>query len=144
MMGIRQGLVVIVVGLLVGCHQPPQGGPRLPTSPVTGVVLIDGNPVEMVEVTCQADGDSAAIKYPLSTMTNKEGKFALTTYTSGDGLAEGTYVLTFKWLELSLAPVDKFKGAYADVKKSKHKITVEKGKKCDAGTIELSSKGPGK
>ncbi|WP_010588446.1 hypothetical protein [Schlesneria paludicola] len=144
MTGIKHGLMLLVTGLLIGCHQPPTGGPRLPTSPVTGIVFVDGNPAEMVEVTCQSDGESSAIKYPLTTTTDKDGKFSLTTYQTGDGLPEGTYVLAFKWLEPSLVPVDKFKGAYADLKKSTFKVTVIKGQKCDAGTIELSSKGPGK
>jgi hypothetical protein len=137
-------LVALIFSLLItGCSQPPRGGPREKTYPVTGVVVVDGEPTEMVEVVCHPDGESSKIKYDVSTMTDKDGQFSLTTYQSGDGLPEGTYILTFKWMEPGFVPKDKFKGAYADPTKSTQKVTVVTGQKNDLGEIELSSKGPG-
>lgn len=131
-------------GLLsVGCSSGElPGGPRLETTPVTGIVHVDGNPAELVEVECHPAPDSTGIKYPISTTTDKDGIFTLTTYESSDGLPEGTYTLSFKWLEPALVPKDKFKGAYANPQKSQHKITVVKGQETVIGVIELSSKGP--
>lgn len=134
--------IFLAAGLVCGCSEPPRGGPRLQTSPVTGVIQVDGQAAELVEITCQAEGENAALKYPLSTMTDKDGKFALTTYQSGDGLPEGVYLLSFKWQEPGIVPKDKFNGAYADPKKSGHKLTVVKGQKNELGVLDLSSKGP--
>lgn len=127
---------------LVGCSAEPPGPPRFETSPVTGIVHVDGSPAELVEVECHPASDSSAIKYTISTTTNSEGVFTLTTYEASDGLPEGTYTLCFKWLEPALVPKDKFKGAYADPKKSKQTITVVKGQETKIGTIELLSTGP--
>lgn len=127
--------------LLIGCSGgEPQGGPRFETNAVAGIVHIDGQPADLVEVTCYPSADSTSVKYPLSAMTSADGAFSLTTYESGDGLPEGTYTLTFKWMEPALVPKDKLKGAYADPSKSQHKITVVKGQETVVGTIELSSK----
>ena len=135
---------VILLALIVGCREQQRGGPRLETYATTGVVKIDGEPGDLVEVQCHPGPDATGIKYTLSTMTDKDGKFSLTTYESGDGLPEGTYTLTFQWLEPGFVPKDKLKGAYADPKKSTHSIKVVKGQPTDAGVIELSSKGPAK
>ena len=132
------GLVTL---LLFGCSGgEPQGGPRFETNAVTGIVHIDGQPADLVEVTCYPATDSASIKYPLSTVTSADGAFSLTTYESGDGLPDGTYTLTFKWMEPALVPKDKLRGAYADPSKSTHKITVVKGQETVIGTIELTTK----
>jgi hypothetical protein len=127
---------------LTGCSSGElPGGPRFETSPVTGTIHIDGVPAELVEVECHPAPDSTGIKYPISTMTDKDGVFTLTTYESSDGLPEGTYTLSFKWLEPGLVPRDKLKGAFSDPKRSQHKITVVKGQETVIGIVELSSKG---
>jgi 5-hydroxyisourate hydrolase-like protein (transthyretin family) len=128
--------------LVAGCSQELPGGPRFETYPTRGVVRVDGQPAELVEVSCHPAADSKNVKYTLSSMTDKDGKFELTTYTSSDGLPEGTYKLSFRWIEPSFVPKDKFNGAYADPSKSKFQITIENGKESDLGVIELSSKGP--
>lgn len=139
----RMCLGILVVTAITGCSEELPGGPRFKTQPTRGIVKVDGQPAELVEVNCHPAADSRNVKYTLSTMTDKDGKFELTTYTSSDGLPEGTYTLSFKWIEPGFVPKDKFKGAYADPKKSKFQVTVEDGKESDLGVIELSSKGPG-
>ncbi len=136
------GFVFVAMLFVVGCSRPQRGGPRLATSPVFGTVNVDGQPTEMVEVNCHPEGDTSKIKYTVTSMTDKAGKFTLGTYEGGDGLPEGTYTLSFKWIETGFAPKDKFKGAYADPAKSEHKITIHGGKaeKIDLGVIELKSK----
>lgn len=139
--GIR---ILVLLSLLIptGCSKPQRGGPRFKTSPVTGTVLIDGQPKEMVEVTCHPDAASTTIKYPVVTMVDRDGKFSLGTYEGNDGLPEGTYKLTFKWLEPGLVLKDKLKGAYDDPQKTEYSVTVkaDKGEKLDAGLIDLKTK----
>lgn len=139
---LRYGAVFIAL-LLAGCSDAPRGERPFETHPVTGIVHVDGQPAERVQVDCYPAADSTAIKYKLSTVTDKDGRFLLTTYESGDGVPEGTYTLTFQWLEVSLSPRDQFKGKYADPQTSQHKFTVVKGQDNDLGIIKLSSGGPG-
>ncbi len=78
------GSVLALVGMtLVGC-----GGSGLPTVPVTGQVLVDGQPMEGVSVVfnpVDAGGRAA------SGVTDAEGKFTLTTEVNGDGALPGSY-----------------------------------------------------
>jgi hypothetical protein len=138
---LRRSIFVILVAFVAGCSSSePQGGPRIATFPVHGVVEVDGLPTELVEVICHPSPDSTGIKYPVSSMTDMLGAFTITTYEASDGLPEGTYTLTFQWLEPSLVPRDKFDGAFADPGSSQHKITVVKGQETDIGIIKLSTK----
>jgi len=136
------GAVLLAAIVFSGCSKPQRGGPRLTTSPVFGIVQVDGQATEMVEVNCHPEGDTSKIKYTVTSMTDKDGKFTLGTYEGGDGLPEGIYTLSFKWIETGFAPKDKFRGAYADPAKSEHKVTIkgDKGEKIDLGIIELKSK----
>lgn len=81
----------IIVLLLAGCSDGPRGDRPFTTNPVTGIVHIDGQPAERVQVDCHPAADSNTVKYMLSTVTDKDGRFSLSTYDSGDGLPEGTY-----------------------------------------------------
>ena len=81
----------IIVLLLAGCSDGPRGDRPFTTHPVTGIVHIDGQPAERVQVDCHPAADSSTVKYMLSTVTDKDGRFSLSTYDSGDGLPEGTY-----------------------------------------------------
>lgn len=126
-----------------GCSKPRLGEPRMKTYPVTGVVTVDGEPAAFLEIECHPESDTE-LKRPVIAVTNTEGRFSIGTYESGDGLPEGSYVLTFKWVEMGIAAVDKLKGAYADPQKSDYKVTVVAGETTDIGEIELSSEGAGK
>ena len=138
---LRRLISAISLLLINGCSSgEPQGGPRIATFPVHGTVEVDGVPAELVEVICTPAPDSTGVKYPISSMTDMVGAFTITTYEASDGLPEGTYTLTFKWLEPSLVPIDKFDGAFADPSSSQHKITVVKGQETDIGVIKLSTK----
>jgi hypothetical protein len=76
---------------------------------------------------------------------DKEGKFAISTYLSGDGAPTGSYTVTIEWRELSgmfkqdVGGPDRLKGAYADVKKAPFQITVE-GRDNDLPPFEISTK----
>jgi hypothetical protein len=132
----------IVFCVLVGCSRKPMGGPRLETTPLSGKVLVDGEPATGLTVECHPESGSSAIKQPLYAMTDTEGKFSVGMYQAGDGLPEGTYSLAFRWEEFGRSDRDKLKTAYADPAKSKVKVTVVKGKANNLEPIELSTKNP--
>ena len=139
---LRSGAVILLALAITGCSK---GGPeivRLPTSPVTGVIHVNGEPTAMVEVSCRPDAGSSEINYAVIAVSDEDGAFKLGTYESGDGLPAGSYTLTFNWIEMGLTPKDKFKGKYANPAKSEQKFTVEghEEEQVDLGTIELTSK----
>jgi len=99
-----------------------------------------------LQVACHdVKGIDTAAPTVSSAMTGPDGKFAISTYQSADGVPAGDYVLTFTWgtfnmISKSYGGPDKLKGRYADLQKSQHRFTVEPGKPTDLGRIELSAK----
>jgi hypothetical protein len=69
---------------LMGC-----GDPHRPI-PVSGLVTLDGNPVEGATLSFFAI-DSAKEGRPAQGVTNGQGLFFMTTMTDGDGVIPGTY-----------------------------------------------------
>lgn len=134
--------LILAACVLVGCSKAEPEGPRLPTTPVGGVVHVDGKPVSMVEVTCHPDAGNTEMKHPVMVFTDDQGRFDMTTYVKGDGLPSGEYALTFSWLEMGMTAKDKFKGKYSSLRKSTHKFSVKGAadEKVDLGTIELKTK----
>jgi hypothetical protein len=123
-----------------------QDANRKPTFPVTGQLLVDGNPAEDVQITCHAVG-GVDKENPTSsrTDTGEHGVFKFSTYAGGDGVPEGDYVLTFFWGQTNVftreyVGPDKLNDRYRDPKKSEVSFTVKKGAPTDLGTIELTSK----
>lgn len=148
----RPSLSVLVFSGLVwfGCSgcglDLPHGPPRKQTFPVTGVVVVDGQPVEMLEVACHdvkligTDGSMVVAAY-----TDAKGKFELSSYQAGDGVPEGDYVVTFSWGEINLISrsyggPDKLKDRYKSPQESKVKFTAKKGTPVDLGKIVLITK----
>ena len=77
---------------LIGCSQKSSrpAPEKLATVPVTGTVRFQGKPLANASVRFQSqDGKVSA-----GGTTDTDGKFTLTTYTSGDGAPVGTYVVT--------------------------------------------------
>jgi hypothetical protein len=136
-------MTVTVAGFFAGCGQSDQD--RLPTFPVVGKVLVDGEPVEMLAIRCvrlsEADKD-----HPTQSQcfTTADGTFTISTYESGDGVPEGEYVLTFQWGEWNMFSHsyggDKLDGRYNDPAKSEIKFEVIPGEPTDLKTIELTTK----
>ena len=130
-----------------GCGKDlPQGPPRKQTFPVTGVVLVDGQPVEVLEISChdvkRIGTDDSVI---VTAYTDAQGKFELASYVAGDGVPEGDYVLTFLWGEMNIISrsyggPDKLKERYKSPQESKVKFTAKKGTPVDLGKIELTTK----
>jgi hypothetical protein len=114
------------------------------TIPVTGVVKADGIPAEGVTVNFQpVGGMDTAQPTVTQAMTDKEGKFAATTYELADGAPPGEYNVTFTWGKLNRISMtfdgDDFKGKYSDPNTSKFKASVASGAPVDMGVIELST-----
>lgn len=130
--------------LITSCG--PKGPPRKETFPVTGEVVVDGQPAASVQVTLtDVNGMDKKMPTVSSAMTGEDGKFAISTYQQADGVPEGEYTVTFMWGKLNLFSMqyggpDKLKDKYSDPKKSTFKIKVEKGKPADMGRVELTTK----
>ena len=109
---------------IVGCggSTGPQGGPRVSTVAITGVVKVDGVPAPFLRVVAVPVGGVGAV--PME--------------------SPGQYQMTFVWGQINLMNSqysgDKFKGKYADPAKSEHNLTVtDSDEPHDLGVIELSS-----
>ncbi len=135
--------ISLLVSLVTACREQTQF--RKETFPVTGQVLVDGQPAAQLQVLCHnVAGLDAEHPTFSQAVTNAEGKFKIATYEQADGVPEGEYVLTFAWQEFNALQVgysgpDKLKGKYSNPKTSQFRFKVEKGKPVDLGTIELSA-----
>jgi 5-hydroxyisourate hydrolase-like protein (transthyretin family) len=136
-------IVLVLLGcvLMVGCG--PSGPQRVPTYPVKGVVLVDGQPAAGVAIRCIPMGERDRSIPETAAFTREDGSFQLSTYEQSDGVPEGEYALTFQWGEMNLITRsyvgDKLKGKYADPQNSPVRFKVEKGKPIDLGKIELTT-----
>ncbi|MFO1005391.1 MAG: hypothetical protein U0929_05510 [Planctomycetaceae bacterium] len=137
-------VVAVVATIAEGCGRQELVDPNeLPTSPVTGTVLVDGKPVGMIRVVANDMSDPPRTISSPSAFTDNEGKFKLRTFREDDGAPDGEYNLTFQYGTMNLImgrdyKGDKFKGKYSKKDDSKFKLKVE-GKPVDMGTIELKT-----
>jgi hypothetical protein len=141
----RIWLIVLTCVALCSCSQGPTGPPRKETVPVQGQVVVDGTPAAGVDVVCNPVNGGNAQDFTAShSVTDQEGKFAVTTYEAGDGAPVGEYVLTFSWkLDNPVSGVkdgpDKLNGRYMNPAASQHPLKVESGKPVDLGQIQLTT-----
>ncbi|MEZ6137842.1 MAG: hypothetical protein R3C53_23385 [Pirellulaceae bacterium] len=106
--------------------------------------MADGKPAEGVSVTFHPVGGMDTDQPSVTqAMSDKEGKFAATTYELADGAPPGDYNVTFTWGKLNKISMtfdgDAFKGKYRDPGTSKFKISVVSGTPVDMGAIELTT-----
>ncbi|MCH9655219.1 MAG: hypothetical protein K0U86_09670 [Planctomycetes bacterium] len=144
----QSSLLILTQFLLlsIGCSEEQRGGPREETSPITGIIHVDGKPVGDLQIKAIPETPEGVNEtFTIAGFTDPEGKFSLSTYEAGDGAPEGDYKLIFMWGQRSLmsggygAP-DKLKKKYLDPKTSEYSVKVVKGKPSDLGTIELTTK----
>jgi hypothetical protein len=106
--------------------------------PVSGTVTIDGDGQEGIVISLHKKGDTAVVH---QSHTEEGGKYCWTTYRLCDGLEDGTYTLTFKYIP-NMKPNGKgddlLKGRYADPKKSQFELTVELGQPQQSADYELN------
>ena len=136
--------VILCVALMsvAGCWKKQQGGPRVDTFPIIGTVLVDGEPAATLQVQCHPSGD-VGVPTSIACLTDKDGKFSISSYERGDGAPEGEYKVTFFWGQYGMSGYggkDKLNEKYLDPKKSEFTVTVKKGEENDLGVIELSTK----
>ncbi|MFO0917715.1 MAG: hypothetical protein U0872_05295 [Planctomycetaceae bacterium] len=104
---------------------------------------MDGEPAGLVQVSFLANEEIPGVTTKrFNCITGPKGELAAFTYEKGDGLPAGSYVVTFKWPEASMASKipDRLHGAYDNPAASEVTVTVEDGNPVDLGVIELSSK----
>ena len=140
-------LPVLLVFLSVACDDTPPLAGSIPVHPVTGTVLVKGQPAADVQVTfhpansapkapSQPGESSSPIPSP-SGKTNAEGKFQLHTYFGNDGAPVGEYTVSLSFAgsaetrdimskNQTTANV-KIPAKYADPKKSGLVATVKEG-----------------
>jgi hypothetical protein len=73
--------VLVLALAIAGCNRGPQ------MAPVSGVVLLSGQPVEGAAVLFTPESGGR----PADGVTDKEGKFTLQTFAPGDGALIGKY-----------------------------------------------------
>jgi len=135
-------LVIFATG---GCGPTgPQGGPRVKTGLVKGIVMVDGAPAGFLQIAAIPKGGVGVVPMNSTALTAGDGSFSLSTYESGDGVPPGDYTLTFTWGEMNLMngqySGDKLNGKYADAATSAVLLSVTAGgEPQDLGTIELST-----
>ena len=131
--------------LVIGCGGSDAN--RKATFPIKGKLTVDGKaPGSGVQIECHP---VAGIDTKNPTVSraecDAEGNFTISTYTSGDGVPAGDYVLTFVWQEFNLMSrnyggPDKLNGRYADPAKSTTRITVTSEGETDLGELALTTK----
>jgi hypothetical protein len=86
---LRLGALILasaVSALAVGCS----GNTHVPVYPVRGQVLLNGKPLAEAIVTFHLQSGAAEETFP-SAHTDADGRFALTSYETGDGAPAGAY-----------------------------------------------------
>jgi 5-hydroxyisourate hydrolase-like protein (transthyretin family) len=96
-------------------------------------VLKGGKPAAGVKVTFHPKFDTGAVKFTPSGVTDKDGRFVLSTAAANDGAPPGDYSVTFELLRAGTdkrgldVDIDAWKGKYADPATTKWNVTVQKG-----------------
>jgi hypothetical protein len=99
---------------------------------VSGTVQVKGKAVAGVKVSFHAQFDMGSVKFTPSGLTDKEGRFTLTTAVQNDGAPRGDYLVTFEMLQAGAdkrgqdIEVDVWKGKYGDPARGE-KVTVTSG-----------------
>lgn len=113
------------------------------TIPVTGKVLVDGEPVKDLWVTLHSENTSADSLQPKA-QTDENGDFKITSYIGGDGAPQGNYKITVQWLKFQqfgsqwVGP-DKLDGPNGDVKTTELTVAVA-DKPVTLPTFEVKAK----
>jgi hypothetical protein len=144
---IRLFPVVVLIAVATSCGE--EGPYQKETIPVSGRIVVDGKPPgSTIQILAHEKGGMDK-EHPTVTQGTaaEDGTFSMTTYTTGDGMPPGEYVLTFTWQEfrpfsMSYGGPDKLKGRYSDPKKSEITLTVQSGDDpINLGDVQLTTKG---
>lgn len=116
--------VIGLIGLLTGCASQYDDG--LQKFPVTGLVTVNGEPLQRVVVICQnVDPDVKGNAARPVGHTDETGEFHLSTNGDNDGAVPGEYIVTFMRSDADYSVEgDHFHNKYTDPAKSKFRITI--------------------
>ena len=94
--------------LPAGCSSTgPDGPPPPTTSPVSGVILIDGEPLSKmaaIELKLYPKGRVPKPEERIpKCVVGRDGKFAFSAYRDGDGAEPGEYVISAEMLRISIS-----------------------------------------
>ena len=127
----RTALIALACAAVVGCGGV--GGISAPhTVPASGTVLLKGKPAAGVTVKFLPQFDMGSIKWEPNAVTDKDGKFTLSTGANGNGAPPGEYKVTFELLRAGAdkrgldTEIDVWKGKYANPDTAP-KVTVSAG-----------------
>lgn len=141
LIGGRRLLAVLALLLAIGCAQKVDDG--LTKFPVTGTVLVDGKPQAGVRVRFFRYGKPGRTNADTpAAVTDREGRFVLSTNGDGDGAVAGTYKVTFFW-KRGNAPgtPDLLGGRYTKLETSPFEVTVVEGEN-ELPPFELEAPNP--
>ena len=137
-------LAALLVALAAG-YERPDG--RKPVFPVAGRVTFKGEPMAgaMIGFHPLDDPDPRAAR--MQATAGKDGRYTLTTYTTGDGAPAGGYAVTIYWpgqrvkrkadtpaAEDDEIPPDRLKREFADPKTTRLRATV----RAEPNTIDFN------
>jgi len=101
------------------------GSDRVPVHPVSGKLLVDGEPAEGAVIVLHPTSPPEKEVHKPAARVEADGTFQVTTYDAGDGAPTGDYVITVTWGEPP-SP-DRLGGKYRDPEKSQLRVTVTEG-----------------
>ena len=87
---------LLAFGLLAGCDSQPD---KVATHPVNGQIYYDGKPAAGVRVFLLPTSAPMIPQVPMNPhgVTGPDGRFTLSTFSEGDGAAEGGYQVILFW-----------------------------------------------
>jgi hypothetical protein len=108
-------LGLFVLGLVVGC-----GGEKYASVPVTGIVTLDGTPLEGILVTFSPEPtESTSIVGPYSeAITDADGKFELKTRYGDPGAVVGQHRISFEHAGVDPEAMESARSELAEAKAS--------------------------
>ncbi|QDV69473.1 hypothetical protein Poly24_31890 [Rosistilla carotiformis] len=139
-------LVAVAIGVATtfGCGQQQHAG-ELPVYPLSGTVLVDGKPVENIQVALHSTNVKETAKhYFPQGFTDAQGQIKVSTYADGDGAPAGDYRVTFVLKDYnvvarSFTGPNKIDASYSDAETSPVTITIGPDQPNDLGQLELPS-----
>jgi hypothetical protein len=101
-----------------------------PPYPISGVVLVNGQPAKGARVVFHHLGDWGEKSIVPQAVTGEDGRFVLSTYGVGDGAPAGEYQVVVEWPAYrrgrNVGP-DRMMGKFAKPKTSGLRVQIKKG-----------------
>ncbi|QVL33182.1 hypothetical protein KIH39_04490 [Telmatocola sphagniphila] len=131
--------VAILSFACISCSGDPYNGH--PPQPVSGQVLINGEPAKGASIIFHHEGDWGTRSIVPQATCDQEGKFVMSTYSQNDGAPEGEYKIALSWpaYRTKKASPDKLNGKFSDPKTSGLKVTIHPGKN-ELAPIEIKAR----